>query len=170
MMSYTDSLELEHHGIKGMKWGVRRYQNADGTLTSAGKEKLKKYKDKEYARVSKRRDKYDKKYNLAKAKREAKYKVKPSRSETYNKGIRDTYEKELRAIKKMSYKDMQEDKIAVGKQWLKSAAFAAAGTATLSTIYWSPTMMIAAPTPSGISNAKTRLRVQREEYREKNRK
>lgn len=28
---------LVHHGILGMKWGVRRYQNADGTLTAAGK-------------------------------------------------------------------------------------------------------------------------------------
>lgn len=28
---------LEHHGIKGQKWGVRRYQNEDGTLTDAGK-------------------------------------------------------------------------------------------------------------------------------------
>ena len=32
--------ELYHHGIKGMKWGVRRYQNADGTLTAAGRRRL----------------------------------------------------------------------------------------------------------------------------------
>lgn len=29
--------ELYHHGIKGQKWGVRRFQNADGSLTEAGK-------------------------------------------------------------------------------------------------------------------------------------
>lgn len=28
---------ITHYGIKGMKWGVRRYQNKDGSLTSAGK-------------------------------------------------------------------------------------------------------------------------------------
>lgn len=28
---------LEHHGVKGQRWGVRRYQNKDGTLTAAGK-------------------------------------------------------------------------------------------------------------------------------------
>lgn len=29
--------ELYHHGVQGQKWGVRRYQNADGSLTAAGK-------------------------------------------------------------------------------------------------------------------------------------
>ena len=34
--------ELKHHGIKGQKWGVRRFQNKDGTLTAKGK---KRYSD-----------------------------------------------------------------------------------------------------------------------------
>lgn len=42
MQYYEHYNELYHHGIKGQKWGVRRFQNKDGTLTPAGK---KRYDD-----------------------------------------------------------------------------------------------------------------------------
>lgn len=35
-MHYINSNELTHHGIMGMKWGIRRYQNPDGSLTPEG--------------------------------------------------------------------------------------------------------------------------------------
>lgn len=42
-MDYLDKPDpqtfIAHHGIKGQKWGVRRFQNADGSLTKAGKER-----------------------------------------------------------------------------------------------------------------------------------
>ena len=39
MWAYNDPNVLMHYGIKGMKWGVRRYQNEDGTLTPSGKKR-----------------------------------------------------------------------------------------------------------------------------------
>lgn len=47
-----DMNELNHFGIKGMKWGIRRYQNKDGSLTAAGK---KKYNDSSESRTSARK-------------------------------------------------------------------------------------------------------------------
>lgn len=38
---YNDEY-LMHHGVKGMKWGIRRYRNYDGTLTNKGKKRLAK--------------------------------------------------------------------------------------------------------------------------------
>ena len=42
MWEYNSPNKLYHHGILGMKWGIRRFQNKDGTLTSAGRKRLKR--------------------------------------------------------------------------------------------------------------------------------
>lgn len=58
-MNYTDY--LQHHGVLGMKWGVRKYQNKDGSLTAAGKNRyakdsLSKNEDKERESPDNRRN------------------------------------------------------------------------------------------------------------------
>lgn len=50
--------ELRHHGIKGMKWGVRRYQNKDGSLTAAGKKRYSELSDEERSARNKQIAKY----------------------------------------------------------------------------------------------------------------
>ena len=45
MNDYLKMKELYHSGIKGMKWGIRRYQNPDGSLTDEGKKRYQKIED-----------------------------------------------------------------------------------------------------------------------------
>ena len=55
-----DNLELYHHGVKGQRWGVRRYQNEDGTLTPRGEKRLAKFQKKETGLLNKRIKRIDK--------------------------------------------------------------------------------------------------------------
>ena len=50
--SFIRDDDLCHWGIKGMKWGVRRYQNKDGSLTEAGKKRLRNEVEDSYAKSS----------------------------------------------------------------------------------------------------------------------
>lgn len=53
--------ELYHHGVKGQRWGVRRYQNEDGTLTPRGEKRLAKFQKKESGILNRRINRLNKK-------------------------------------------------------------------------------------------------------------
>lgn len=69
-MNYTIITDnyLEHHGILGQKWGIRRYQNFDGSYTKAG---LKRYNESKTNYEQKKQD-----YKTAKINKESKYNIK----------------------------------------------------------------------------------------------
>ena len=72
--------ELYHHGILGMHWGIRRYQNPDGSLTEAGRRRLER-KDLRWAKRN--YDKIEKK--AYKASKQELYEVKKQLDVDYGK-------------------------------------------------------------------------------------
>lgn len=90
-----DNYELYHHGIKGQRWGIRRYQNPDGSLTEAGKRRQA-------------RDEYRTKKYVAKQEAKAeKYKAKLAK-------------KEADKVKAKSVKDMSDEELATTIKRLQS--------------------------------------------------
>lgn len=55
--------ELNHYGVLGMRWGVRRYQNIDGSLTERGKDHREAYVKREQRRLNKLYDREQRRYD-----------------------------------------------------------------------------------------------------------
>lgn len=123
---YMPTDDLYHHGIRGQKWGVRRYQNADGTLTADGKKRLEAYKTREESEAIDR----GRKYRNMHAESADKLKKKMSEQEAAGKTrdyekTKQKYDKtmgrlersksiteaELEKIKNMTYDQMRSEKM-----------------------------------------------------------
>jgi len=109
---------IEHHGILGMKWGVRRYQNADGTLTAKGK--------KRYAKVasSPRLTKVETRGAKSIAKRSAKENTRyASAYETAAKKMRSKAEKATSEEKSAKYREKAKKNFRIANEFNKRAKY-----------------------------------------------
>lgn len=129
---------IEHHGILGMKWGVRRYQNADGSLTEAGKKHYDKVSSSsmqskldtsDALRISKKTSSYQAAKEKSSTEKADKYKKKadsefdPIKKDKYLSKSKAA-EKEAEAARKIKeeysklYKDISEGSVKAGKDFV----------------------------------------------------
>ena len=124
--------ELMHWGIKGMKWGVRRYQNKDGSLTPAGKKRYDKEmaKLKEEEKIAKNKLKTQAKLNKLDEKRkevEALKKGKPiakSTKQHSKPSVKDMSDEELRQtvnrlLMEQQYAKLNPQQVSAGQKFVK---------------------------------------------------
>ena len=129
LINKPDPDELKHYGVLGMKWGVRRYQNKDGSLTEAGKRKAEKEHKKAYNKVMRNPENIDRYYDKlsedeiknVKKKYSDIMEVKDRRAKV-DKTRREAYATELK---------IKESERKMGL--LGTAAFAAASIGTIAT-------------------------------------
>ena len=124
--------ELMHWGIKGMKWGVRRYQNKDGSLTPAGKKRYDKEmaKLKEEEKIAKNKLKTQAKLNKLDEKRkevEALKRGKPiakSTKQHSKPSVKDMSDEELRQtvnrlLMEQQYAKLNPQQVSAGQKFVK---------------------------------------------------
>lgn len=107
-----NSNELMHHGIHGMRWGVRRYQNKDGSLTAAGRKRINQL-DSEYQRLTGKK--------LSKSSTD----VKKTESKPKSKSISEMTNEEIqekinRITLEQNLKSLTPKKISAGKRFTET--------------------------------------------------
>ena len=136
----SDYLEghLQHHGILGMKWGVRRYQNSDGSLTDAGRKRYDKVASSpmqskldtsDALRISKKTSSYQAAKEKSSTKKADKYKKKadsefdPIKKDKYLSKSKAA-EKEAEVARKIKeeysklFKDISEGSVKAGRDFV----------------------------------------------------